>query len=293
MRLYFLYILFFLSLTSKAQLMDWGNPQKLISRNFYCKFVGANGGGYYYLRCKKPDFKNDVSIEKYSRSLSLLWSKNINNARAGEVLQDVLLMKNKLLIINAEENYSNGFTELKAAPLSFDGDIGSQFANLFQVKSSAFYNDNNDDRFTIRLNEQKTVFVVCYLLQAEKRQASLNYNLFNETIDNIGSGGYAYTNRTDQFFINDIRLYNYTVYSLVSYSEPNKKNPEDVFLHDLIAINLTSGTFSRVPVVLEGKIQSDLGIYIDTIHQSIQLTGFYSEKKSTSAAGITYSVSSS
>ncbi len=285
MRFSLLSILLFVTLITQAQLMDWGNPQKLASRNYYCKFIGFNNGGYYYLRCKKTDFRNDITIEKYSHGLTLLWSKAINNFRLNEVIQQVVLMQNKLLIISSEENFNTGLTELKTLALSFDGETGSEYSQLFQVKTSAFYDDDPADRFGIKLNQKKNILVVCYLTQGEKKHAVLNYNIFTESSVGIGSGGYAYANQTNQFFINEILVDNLTIYCLVSYNDI-RKNTEEIYLHDLIAFNYNAQTFLRIPILLEGKIQSDLGLCLDTMHHMLKLAGFYSEKKSTSAAGV-------
>ncbi len=286
MRFVLIYILFFFTLGTQAQIMDWGNPQKLASRNFYCKFIGFDNDAYYYLRCKKPDFKYEVTVEKYSRDLNLVWSKTINANRLGESLLQVLLMKKTLLIITATDNYNSGFTEIKASTLNFEGAFQSQGSNLFQIKTSGFYNNDGENPIKLRMNQAQTLFVLCYLTQAEKNYTGLNYIIFNETLDNIGSGGYAYTTKIDRFVIHDILLYNSNVYALVSYYVPNKKYDEEVYQHDLIGIHSTQKTISRIPVLLEGKIQSDLGMMVDTIHNTLKLTGFYSEKKSTSAAGV-------
>ena len=286
MRAFLLYLLFFISLETQAQLMDWGYPQKLASKNFYCKFIGFNNGGYYYIRSKKSDFRGDITIEKYSANLSLQWSKPIQSYKLNEIVLQVLLMQNGILIISAEENYSSGFTEVKSLALSPEGELAAQNSHLFQVKTSAFYDDDPFERFILKVNELRNLYVVCYLMEGEKKQAVINYNLFSETSISIGPGGYAYNTRTDQFFINEILINNFTIYCLVSYNDINKKNSDLEYLHDVLALNYNSKIFSRIPIVLEGKIQSDLGICIDTLNNALKLTGFYSEKKSTSAAGI-------
>jgi hypothetical protein len=275
----------FLTLGTQAQLMDWGNPQKLASRNFYCHFVGFNADGYYYLRCKKPDFKNEVTIEKYSRSLNLAWSKSISTLRFTETLVEAFLLKNKIIVISSEENYSNGFTELKATSITFDGEISGAAENLIQVKTSALY-EESDERFKFNTDEKGSMFSVCYVTQSDKKYASLNYNLFNDAFQNVGSGGYPYTSRTEQFFINSILFRDYKLYCLVSYGESGKKSSDDIYQHDVVLVNNTLKTFTKIPVVLEGKIQSDLGMYVDTARNTLQLAGFYSEKKSLSAAGV-------
>ncbi len=286
MRLQLIYILLFLSLGTRAQLMDWGVPQKLASRNLYCTFIGFNNDGYYYMRCKKPDFKNEVMIEKYSHSLRLIWSKTITNEHFGESIQNVLLMKNKLIVLTASDNYTSGFTEVKATSINFEGLIAKQYTPLFQLKTSGFYRNEEEATFTFKINLNDDVFVACYLTQAEKKQVGLNYLMFNDEFNTVGSGGFAYTAKTERFFINDIVIYKLHVYSLVSYYETIKKNQDDIYVHDLIIMNNTLKTSYKVPIILEGKTQSDIAITIDSIAKTLQLTGFYSEKKSTSAAGV-------
>ncbi len=286
MRIRVLLILLIATLGTQAQLMDWGTPQKLASRNFFCKFIGFNHDSYYYLRCKKSDFKSEVSIEKYSRNLSLVWTKPINTGRYGETLEEVLLMQNRLIVLLTSDNYNNGNTELNALELSFDGVLGTVSVPVFQIRTASFYDTEPVHRFIIRMNTNADAFAVCCVTQSDRKIAGVNYNLIDASLTIIGSGGYSYNARSEQFFINDIAINNSDIYCLVSYHESGKRNQEDIYLHDVIGLFSTTKTSSKIPVVLEGKIQSDLGIYIDTAHQNIQLTGFYSEKKSTSAAGV-------
>lgn len=81
-------------------------------------------------------------------------------------------------------------------------------------------------------------------------------------------------------------LHEYNVYTLISYNDINRKNTDDIFLHDLVIMNGATKAFTKIPILLEGKIQSDLGFYLESNPNKMQLTGFYSEKKSTSAAGV-------
>ena len=285
MRYLFFSIFLLVTCLAPAQILDWGNAQKIGSRNYFCKYIGYNNDGYYYLRSKRPDFKSDITIEKYGLNLNLLWSKNVGNDRSERAILEVVLLQNKLLVFLKEDDYASGFTDVKSISVSFDGAVELAATTLFQTKLSAFFNEDGSDRYTIKTNEEKSEFMFGYVLQSEKNIPTLNYNVFAENGSYKASGGYAYTIKVDQFYINDLVLNNNFIYVLISYNEP-KKTDINTYYHDVLSINSSTQATVKTPVVLEGKIQSDLGIYLDTANQSLQLTGFYSEKKSTSAAGI-------
>lgn len=282
-----LFILFTgIGLGIHAQVMDWGAPQKIIARNAYCKFVGNTRNAYYYLRGKKTDFKNDLTLEKYNRDLVLEWSKSLPLSRYSAICRGVLLTTEGIVVIESDENFNSGLTEVGCFTMNESGEVSSSYTGLFKVKTAAFYNDDDDERFMVRQNAAGTAFAVVYTLQPERKQPQTEYNIFSASGQPVTSGGYVYPLRADPFFINDVIFEHGNLFMLTSYHENGKRIPDGNYQHDVIRLLSSGNTAERISVSLENKIQSDLGIYYDTLLNRLQLTGFYSEKKSTSAAGV-------
>lgn len=284
-RLFFSLLLCF-SLSLNAQVMDWGAPQKIIARNAYCKFVGHTRNAYYYLRGKKTDFKSDLILEKYNRDLVLEWSKPLTLNRYSAVCRGVLLTREGIVVVESDENFNTGLTEVGCFTLNESGDVIASYTNLFKVKTSALFNDEDEDRFIVRQDAAGTSFAVVYILQPERRQPQTEYNIFSASGLPLKSGGYVYPLRADPFFINDAVLEHGHLFILTSYHENGKRIPDGNYQHDVIRLSAGSANAERIPVALENKIQSDVGMYYDTLRNTLQVTGFYSERKSTSAAGV-------
>jgi hypothetical protein len=274
------------SLAGKAQLMDWGAPQKITSKNFYCRFAGFNSDGYYYLRCRKPDFKSEVILEKYSRALNLEWTRPVFGNKVSEVLLRVIVMESSILVIKEAENYATGYTELSYKKISFGGNDEDQYHNLLQVKSSSLY-DNDDDAFIFMTDQKHQRFVVSYVLQAERKRAEVAFTVFSDEGTIITSGGYPYAGKSSDFFINSLMLNGEKLFVLDCYHDEAKKTAEDIYSYDIIVFSLKNkDKIQIIPVTLENKVQSDIDFYLDTARNTLQVAGFYSEKKSTSAAGV-------
>jgi hypothetical protein len=274
---------------AKAQLMDWGTPQKVAARNFYCRFIGFNTDGYYYLRCRKPDFKSEVSLEKYSRTLTMEWSRQLNSSKVAEVLQKVMVMDRSIVVIRSQENYATGYTELSSRHISFDGDDQGGYNILFQIRSSSFYEDADADIFSFTVDQQANRFAISYVLQAEKKRAQVAYNVYGEEGSLVSSGGYPYAGKSSDFFLSSLMLKDGHLFALSCYHDESKKTPEEVYNYDVLVFSLENkDKISLIPLSMESKIQSDIEFYLDTARNKMLLVGFYSEKKSTSAAGVVF-----
>jgi hypothetical protein len=103
-------------ITAFGQTIEWGNPQKIKTKNLFTQIIGETSNGLFVLRCKNGEFSSDLIIEKYkgnlNQELSLSMPLSVNG-----LVERVLLINNELFVFMSAKNISTNSIDILSQKL--------------------------------------------------------------------------------------------------------------------------------------------------------------------------------
>lgn len=269
-------------ITTSAQTVEWGNPQKVKSKAFFSQIIGENSSGLFVVRAKNNSFRSNLIIEKYKYNLTLETSKEIEQ-QSNSLIERIIVNEEGLMVFYIIKN-----AETKKQDL-----ILTQYRNDLTIENTKTILTfegvlDVDSKLLIKQSVNKKLFSVIYINSAtEKTNSVFNTFSFDNTFAVKYNRKYSLPYTIKEIKLKNVEISNSgNVYALLNVEEKNKR---DRFLkYYLYAYTSSTDNMVEYGIGNDSTIVTDAELIVNNYTNTINVSGFYSNKFDNKVLGTFY-----
>ncbi|MCG9880013.1 MAG: hypothetical protein MH472_05390 [Bacteroidia bacterium] len=257
-----------------AQVVEWGNPQKIKQKNIYSQIVGEASHGIYVLRCKSQDFSRDVLLEKYKLNLNLEASVPAPISINGNI-ERALLINNDLYFFISAKNTVTGNIDILAQKI----DPSLKPAGLPNVIASFPASQFIEKRkFQIKTSADKKRVLIMFLSKGDQSgESRLNLFAYDESVQQTFGKQFLLNEKPDDIFLTNFEIDNKgNAFVLIDFPAKNpnaQTDNRDFFLYSYYP---QDDKMLAYQLANEKVFVEELAMVVNNFNQTVTVTGLYS-----------------
>jgi hypothetical protein len=286
---------FFFSKESHAQTI-FISPNEIDENNFdNIKIIGQDDDGVFLLESNLPfeldrdrvGFKSrKFKAAYFSNDLGIKWVKQFEAMPANAIIQAVTCSQEKILIVSAIDSKSQNILSIYGQWMNNKGEI----VKNKEIGTIAFENRNDVDKAKLitSANQQFTGVLIHEYNDGSKQ--TLHLLLMDSANNLVGNKNFVINYSAKNFITTGYSLSNKGDFHLIGVRTMKDKNAERKKQEDFVLFSAPADS-SRFSEFFAGNANTDVtnaSINFDNINNKIVCAGFYSDRASTTGAGVIY-----
>ncbi len=269
-----------------AQSIEWGNPQKIKTKNLFTQIIGETPSGLFVLRCKNSDFSSELIIEKYKNNLTQDLSISLPLSVNG-LVERVLLINNELYVYISAKNINSNTIDILAQKMDENLKIVGTPVVVCSFPTATYLEKR---KIQIKSNAAKTMVGIMFLTRAIDGEGSkLNVYGYQGATQQIFGRQFSIESANKNIFITAFDLDNEgNAFVLIDFPKTEEKGGLDTRAFYLYSYYPDADKMFAYELGNAEMFIEELAMTINNFNKTISVFGFYSAAEGKDVNGYFY-----
>ncbi len=269
-----------------GQTIEWGNPQKIKTKNLFTQIIGETPNGLFALRCKNSEFSSDLIIEKYKGNLNQELSLSLPLSVNG-LVERVLLINNELFVFMSAKNISTNSIDILSQKLDDNLKLVGNPVVICSFPVAVYLEKR---KIQIKTNAAKTMLGIMFLSKStDGNGCKLNVYAYQGASQQIFGRQFNIESAHKDVFLTAFDLDNEgNAFVLLDFPKKTEGESIDTRAFYLYAYYHDQDKMYAYDLASKDMFIEELGITVNNFNKSISVFGFYSSAEGKDVNGYFY-----